>query len=165
MAIKFELSYHCNTHLGLLSRLLRLWLVGGHPLVAGTCQALARADRHHVDGGRRVYLGATDGYLHCVAVLTSGVHEGGIVIPIAVDHSGLTGGHYLVGGDGGWCLGWRDAHGRQRVASLMVTVGHDWCVDLSSSPAEGSVLTGGLSMLSTYPSIADGLFLRRNSFW
>ena len=126
MAIKFELSYHCNTHLGLLSRLLRLWLVGGHPLVAGTCQALARADRHHVDGGRRVYLGATDGYLHCVAVLTSGGHEGGIVIPIAVDHSGLTGGHYLVGGDGGWCLGWRDAHGRQRVASLMVTV-HDWC--------------------------------------
>ena len=97
------LMYHCNTHLGLLSRLLRLRrLVGGHPLVAGAGQALARADRHHVDGGR-LHLRAADRSLHCVAVLTSGVHEGGIVIPIAVDHSGLTGGHYLVGGDGG---GW-----------------------------------------------------------
>jgi len=74
-------------------------------LVAGTCQALTRADRHHVDRGR-VHLGATDRYRG--AVLTSGrVHEGGIVIPIAVDHSGLTGGHYLVGGDGGWWGSWR----------------------------------------------------------
>jgi hypothetical protein len=136
MAIKFELSYHCNTHLGLLSRLLRLWLVGGHPLVAGTCQALTRADRHHVDRGR-VHLGATDRYRG--AVLTSGrVHEGGIVIPIAVDHSGLTGGHYLVGGDGGW--GWGGVgHVLQGVASLMVTVGHDWC----GCPAVGGRAAAG----------------------
>ena len=128
------LMYHCNTHLGLLSRLLRLRrLVGGHPLVAGAGQALARADRHHVDGGR-LHLRAAD---RCnVAVLTSGVHEGGIVIPIAVDHSGLTGGHYLVGGDGGgWgggqCLGWR------RARSLMVV--HDWC----GCPAVGGRAAAG----------------------
>ena len=62
-------------------------VVRGRPLATGAGQTLTRAHRHHVDRGgradrrvRRVH----------VAVLTSGVHKGGIVIPIAVDHSGLT---------------------------------------------------------------------------
>ena len=61
-------------------------LVGGHPLATGAGQTLARADRHHIDSGR---CADRRDMMH-VAVLTSGVHKGGIIIPIAVDHSGLT---------------------------------------------------------------------------